>query len=201
METALHYNRYRYYEPKLGRYLTVDPIGLAGGLNTYDYAAGNPLTYVDALGLNPAAGCVVGAWGGPIGCGVGAVVGTVAAAVAVGAIVSTPGDTPVEQETLFDNAGRKVSPVAAGMRPPGNCSPEEQNRLQDEVESACKGEPRSCSKVTDTVVASLYRARNLRCGYAREEINNQCYADGDLGHRNESIKAWEVAARCESIIR
>ncbi|MDF9619166.1 RHS repeat-associated core domain-containing protein [Pseudomonas entomophila] len=201
LEMGLHYNRYRYYEPKLGRYLTVDPIGLAGGLNTYDYAAGNPLTYVDALGLNPAAGCAVGALGGPAGCGIGAVIGTLGAAVAVGAIVRTPGDTPVEQKTSFDNAGRKVSSAAAGIEPPGNCSPGEHKKLQDEVDRACKSQIRTCKGVTDPVEASIRRARNIECGYAREEINNRCYVGGDKEHRNESIKAWASVVKCENLIR
>src|SRR5262249_26810624 len=48
-ETGLHYNRFRYYDPVLGRYLQSDPLGLAGGLNTYAYTA-NPLTAVDLDG-------------------------------------------------------------------------------------------------------------------------------------------------------
>ena len=50
-ETGLHYNYQRDYDPALGRYLTADPIGLAGGTQPYGYAGGNPLMRVDALGL------------------------------------------------------------------------------------------------------------------------------------------------------
>ena len=49
-ETGLHYNRYRYYQPETGRFITPDPIGLAGGLNNYQYAP-NPTGWVDPLGL------------------------------------------------------------------------------------------------------------------------------------------------------
>ncbi|MDR9754992.1 RHS repeat-associated core domain-containing protein [Pseudomonas sp. SZMC_28357] len=50
-ETGLHYNRHRYYNPGTGRFLTPDPIKLAGGLNNYQYVP-NPTSWVDPLGLS-----------------------------------------------------------------------------------------------------------------------------------------------------
>jgi RHS repeat-associated protein len=50
-ETGLHYNYFRDYDPVIGRYVESDPIGLRGGLDTYAYAAGNPLSRIDLLGL------------------------------------------------------------------------------------------------------------------------------------------------------
>ncbi|WP_016705038.1 RHS repeat-associated core domain-containing protein [Pseudomonas chlororaphis] len=50
-ETGLHYNRHRYYNPNSGRFLTPDPIKLAGGVNNYQYVP-NPTGWVDPLGLN-----------------------------------------------------------------------------------------------------------------------------------------------------
>jgi RHS repeat-associated protein len=49
-ETGLHYNRYRYYDPNTGRFISRDPIGLAGGVNVYAYAP-NPVQWIDPLGL------------------------------------------------------------------------------------------------------------------------------------------------------
>ena len=50
-ETGLHYNLFRYYDPDCGRFTQQDPIGLAGGINLYQYAP-NALGWVDPWGLS-----------------------------------------------------------------------------------------------------------------------------------------------------
>jgi RHS repeat-associated protein len=45
------YMRNRWYDPQTGRFLTQDPIGLAGGVNLYSYAGNNPVNFSDAFGL------------------------------------------------------------------------------------------------------------------------------------------------------
>jgi RHS repeat-associated protein len=86
--TGLHYHRARYYHPRLGRFISEDPITTAGdGDNQYAYAGGNPLLYRDPHGLTAvptAAGALIGGvlLPGP-GAVIGAVVGT-AVGVAIG---------------------------------------------------------------------------------------------------------------------
>lgn len=47
-----HDNRFRYYDPSIGRYISGDPIGQRGGINLFSYARLNPLIRIDPLGLN-----------------------------------------------------------------------------------------------------------------------------------------------------
>jgi RHS repeat-associated protein len=52
-EIGLYYNRARYYDPQVGRFISEDPIGLAGGINLYAYVSNDPIQNVDPSGLDP----------------------------------------------------------------------------------------------------------------------------------------------------
>jgi len=71
------YRRNRYYDPQTGRFTQPDPIGLAGGLNIYGFADGDPINFADPYGLTPLALCLT-----PIGAPV-CVKGAVATATLV----------------------------------------------------------------------------------------------------------------------
>jgi len=60
-ETELHYNRFRYYDPNSGRFLSRDPAGLFGGFNVHSYAP-NPIQWVDPLGLAAIWDCKSNNW-------------------------------------------------------------------------------------------------------------------------------------------
>jgi RHS repeat-associated protein len=78
-ETGLHYNRYRYYDPEAGRFISPDPIGLNGSINLYSLGP-NPVGWSDPMGWqhmmtvtsNTGPGGAQQPWGGPSGMAGGA---------------------------------------------------------------------------------------------------------------------------------
>ena len=56
--SGLLYRRNRYYDPQSGQFTQQDPIGIAGGLNLYGFAGGDPVNFSDPFGLCP--GCALG---------------------------------------------------------------------------------------------------------------------------------------------
>src|SRR5262249_17066189 len=89
---SLQFNEARYYDPKLAKWISMDPIGFAAGdANLYRYVANNSTNWIDPSGLEWSWG---GAWGGlvtggAIGAGTGAVIGAPAAGIgaAPGALI------------------------------------------------------------------------------------------------------------------
>jgi RHS repeat-associated protein len=82
--TGLLYRRARSYDPATGRFTQEDPIGLAGGLNLYGFANGDPVNFSDPFGLCvPFPACALAA--GRAGAGVGTLVGAGVGALAAGA--------------------------------------------------------------------------------------------------------------------
>jgi RHS repeat-associated protein len=70
--TGLLYYRARYYDPVLKRFISSDPIGLAGGMNMYAYVEGDPVSLVDPTGEFGIPGAIAGGVIGGISGGVGA---------------------------------------------------------------------------------------------------------------------------------
>ena len=80
-QTGLAYFGYRYYLPEQMRWLTRDPIDIAGGFNIYEYVLGNPVSFVDPTGeFTAIAGGIAGAVAG----GAGGFIGTLAAGGSLG---------------------------------------------------------------------------------------------------------------------
>jgi RHS repeat-associated protein len=120
---GLHQNYFRDYDPAVGKYIASDLIGLRGGINTYDYVFGNPISRYDQFGLlsvSPAvieqalarAGLVEAIGGGPED----PVADIAAVVAAIGTIiVATDGTDPESAKNLM--------PMNPGRDCKGKCKP------------------------------------------------------------------------------
>src|SRR5690606_32860051 len=52
-ESGLYWMRARFYDPETGRFLTEDPIGIAGGMNLYAFSLNDPVNGWDSTGMTP----------------------------------------------------------------------------------------------------------------------------------------------------
>ncbi|MCB9608869.1 MAG: hypothetical protein H6716_19925 [Polyangiaceae bacterium] len=111
-ETGLCYNRYRYYDPELGRYLSPDPIGLYGGLNTYRYVENVPVSHADPNGL----GCLVTISGSGNSSGVTAQSGSLNTSGPAGSEHHAPTNSTV-QTALGNTEPRELWPVGTCAEP------------------------------------------------------------------------------------
>lgn len=108
-ETGLHYNRFRYYDPDVGRFVSQDPIGLAGGPNAYQYAP-NPFDWIDPHGLKHTA---VWALMDPSG-------NVKAEGIEFSGCDKKPGRRLNFQEQLMVHTERKIMAKISGIAQPGD---------------------------------------------------------------------------------
>ncbi len=62
-EAGLYFMRARYYDPKVARFVSEDPIGVAGGMSLYAFGGGDPVNYSDPSGLAPCSEATISAGG------------------------------------------------------------------------------------------------------------------------------------------
>lgn len=85
--------------------------------------------------------------------------------------------------------------------PPGDCSEDEQKRLQADVNDKCKtNAPGRCLTTDNLADLQTKMDGNRLCYLARTKINNTCFRGGDLGHRVAAIAARASLTRCEDLM-
>ncbi|NKD27145.1 hypothetical protein HED43_19455 [Citrobacter freundii] len=181
-ESGLHYNRHRYYNPGLGRYITQDPIGLEGGWNLYTYPL-NPVTNTDPLGLTAV---LPGPFPFPI---------------------PLPKST-VQQEANANAAKtltkwwKNFGDAINNPPPPGNCSNDYYEHLKNQKEAICN-QKRKCYP-TDSCETILQKGvYGLACVSARNNIMNQCFNGGDLRHQleRETVRGTTMSCTTLAVIK
>lgn len=190
LESGLHYNLFRYYEPRWGRYITSDPLALDAGLNTYAYALQNPLRYSDPNGLAVPA-VIAACAANPICAAAAAAAARAAAAAAIRAAARAA-------------AAAAAAACAAGLGPcgsdPGDCSQSRHRYLQNIVDNLCKPNPGNCRPGEECSVMGDKLAKHTACADARNNINRECFRGGDRGHQIEYTNRRQQAAVCNGLL-
>ena len=180
-ETGLHYNFFRYYEPNIGRFTQLDPIGLAGGENLYRFE-GNIQNQTDPLGLfAPAAGY--------------------AGYMLWGMLFGTIHGTMEAMEESKQSSESSASKTECSGKCKPKCPDDEFKKLTDDVNSAKKeaGQLGGCKKGMGSYDINIRSKAWKQLALARSIRENKCWDGGDYNHQNEIAKAWANYYKCEGM--
>jgi len=108
---GLYYYRARFYDPVAGRFLSEDPIGLAGGINLFAYVGGNPVGFIDPLGLAPLGSATISI-GAQVGFGTKLGPVMLGGDINLGSLAQTSGESVGRLEQSF---GGGISVIGLGV--------------------------------------------------------------------------------------
>lgn len=158
-ETGLHYNRARYYDPSLGRYLSRDPLEFAAGINFYSYAGNDPINSADPLGL-------IGFWQGVLA-GAAVVAGVallvVAAPIVAAAVVAVAAGSAIAAGTALAAAGVVAGGALLGAGIGLALAPEDASAGSQAL-SALKGAAAGAGAALAVMGAAFGAAGAIACG-------------------------------------
>lgn len=197
-ETGLHYNYSRDYNPKIGRYIQSDPIGIEGGLNTFSYTLQNPIKYIDNLGLQTPSGC----FSSP---------GMFATCVNEGLVAGPkPIPVPLPPPSIIncetDRYGVPIGKDADALSDAhantsegygGNCEPNDFKERSKNKEANCSyaSQLGRCTEHMSEAQINIRSIAFAMCARAREKVA-ECFDGGDSGHRQQINQNWESSKNC-----
>jgi RHS repeat-associated protein len=173
--SGMIYMRNRYYDPGTGRFTQRDPIGLAGGMNQYGYAGGDPVNYSDPFGLDGCEKndlpCLAARAAAQVAAGVAGMLAGAGTGAALGTIACGPPVCSAAGAAVGSLVGGVASAQAAGQQ------------FDAALEMANAGKGRGANQSPNNEVREIARRNNLneagrselhrqisRRGMSREEI-------------------------------
>lgn len=184
VESGLFYNYFRDYDSQTGRYIQSDPIGLAGGINTYGYVGANPISGTDSRGL------LVDTTGAYAGASAAATAtGTSVGVAAVG--VGAAGAVGVGIGLGFNAAWDHFAGKPFGISVYDWVHPQSDPALQKEIEKTAN--QREAHRVCDEPpppnmnpceLARWNLTKMLRCKAARGNLSDKWFGGPDQAHQS-----------------
>jgi RHS repeat-associated protein len=221
--TGLQYNRARWYDPAVGRWISEDPIGFKGGMNLSEYVNNNPITLVDPSGLQfigPCAACLrpspIFAPPRPISPPRPVPLPPRPAPprpvplppdpvppipVPPGRDIPAPAPRPIPSPTP-PGPGDPPHPGDTMNTPPGDCHWNEYNALRRAVMIACRKLPGAtpipvCTGNTLFTSCDALRdaaRQHTKCADARKALDDKCFRGGNAGHRYQrAMERWHAS--------
>nr|WP_272914615.1 RHS repeat-associated core domain-containing protein [Gilliamella sp. Pas-s25] len=208
-ETGLSYNYFRDYNPKIGRYIQSDPIGLNGGINTFSYVGGNPLLYRDPYGKIPIVPGIMGCMANPSCAAL-----MVGAAAAIGfAIDHTINELYKYNRTLLNNYD-KGYPFCASVpvsieskvkdyddniprNPDPRCDPDEELNTRYHEWKKLSSQQKKCSDpgLTLEQIEDIIKIKE-KYHAARKRHHDFCYQGGNKGHKDQLMQISVEIKKC-----
>ena len=136
-ETGLYHTQNRYYDPRLGRFLSPDPLGQAAGRNVYAYVQDDPLDSVDPLGLCD----------NPQGCGGGSsgqLIASTATPNVIGPVQATPAAADLTAPVQFPESSSMGAPPQSSQQN-GSLSNQQGSQLALNSPLTCSGPNSACA--------------------------------------------------------
>jgi RHS repeat-associated protein len=145
--SGLQYMRNRYYDPQTGRFTQEDPIGLAGGMNLYGYAGGDPINFSDPFGLSP--DCLVLPC--PVVFGAGAALGGPLTIFGAAVLTVLTADLAAGSSSGVFAPSDRAGADATAYRPGGRFTPKTKRQIDQEA-TAATGQAGTCEYCGITLV-------------------------------------------------
>ncbi len=179
-ESGIFYNWNRYYNPEIGRYISSDPIGLEGGMNTFLYAGANPVMAVDPEGLMTR--CFTGSY--DITC-------PSRGGMLVGGGASTSAQAKSALQRMLDAARLGQGAGSVLQNTSANDSDNKTCSIEGSGNTPNSEDPNNLGPYKDNPNRSPQQFRNIRSGLKQHIDDGSIWSKDRTSHGGEQWKRWD----------